>query len=32
MPGGYIRILFLDDIQYKYNIDLGANMGHAYAT
>jgi hypothetical protein len=32
MPGGYIRILFLDDIQNIYNIDLGANTGHAYAT
>jgi hypothetical protein len=24
--------LFLGDIQNIYNIDLGANMGHAYAT
>jgi len=32
MPGGYIRILFLGDIQIIYNIDLGANRGHAYAT
>jgi hypothetical protein len=32
MPGGYVSILFLDDIQKIYNIDLGPNMGHAYAT
>jgi hypothetical protein len=30
MPGGYIGILFLDDIQNIYNIDLGANTCMCY--
>jgi hypothetical protein len=32
MPGGYIRILFIDATQNIYNIDLGSSMGHAGAT